>query len=216
MRNLIRIIAPALCICLCGCETTGSTHDKGISTKAGSAYVHSYSKFSFPKQIGKFQFIGTHKFDPSGKDISVGYNSPTPVTATVYVYPAAKNVSLLPAPRLQNVSDALIDHEFQLHKLAILKSHPDARLISEGSCEIVQGNHHFKGKKAVYSMVYRFGISNQDCLSELYLFLIEPGVMFLVNDRQYLEYRITYPSAVRVQATNEIASFLSKLTWPTR
>jgi hypothetical protein len=216
MRNLIRTIVLLFCLCLCGCETNGSTRDKGSSTKDGIAYIHPNSKFSFPKQIGKFQFIGTHEFDPSGKDISVGYNSPTPVAVTVYVYPAAKNVSQLPAPRLQNVSDALLDHEFQLHKLAISKSHPDARLISEGPCEIVQGKNHFQGKKAVYSLAYRFGVSNQNCLSELYLFLIEPGVMFLVNDRQYLEYRITYPAAVQSRATNEIGSFLSSLTWPVK
>jgi hypothetical protein len=216
MRNLVRTIALWSCICLCGCATTNSTPDKGNSTRAGIAYIHPHSKFSFPKQIGKFHFIGTHEFDPSGKDISVGYNSPTPIAATVYVYPAVKNFSLPPTTRLQNVSDTLLDHEFQLHKLAITKSHPDARLISEGPCEIVQGRNHFKGKKAVYAMVYRFGVSDQGCLSELYLFLIEPGVMFLANDRQYLEYRITYPSAVQGPATNEIAAFLSQLTWPAR
>ena len=160
--------------------------------------------------------MGSHEYGRNGKDISVGYNSPTPIAATVYVYPAAKNLSLLPAPPLQNVSDTLIDHEFELRKLEISKSHADARLISEEPCEIVQGNNHFKGKKAVYSMAYGFGLSNRDCLSELYIFLIEPGVMFLVNDRQYVEYRITYPSTTQGQATNEIASFLSNLTWPTK
>ncbi len=216
MRNLFPIVTLLFCLCLCGCETTGSTRDKGTSTTAGVAYVHSYSKFSFPKQIGQFQFIGTHKFDPSGKDISVGYNSPTPVAATVYVYPAPQNVSLTPGTPLPNVSDALLDREFQLHKLAIAKSHPDARLLREGPWEIVQGKNHFQGKKAVYSMTYRFGVTDQKCLSELYLFLIEPGSTFLVNDRQYLEYRITYPAAVQIRATSEISSFLSSLTWPVK
>jgi hypothetical protein len=216
MGHLVQTIALSSCVCLCGCETTGPTHDKGAPAKTGIAYVHSHSKFSFPKQIDKFQFIGTHEFDPSGRDVSVGYNSPTPVAATVYVYPAPGNVSQMPAPRLQNVSVALFDREFQLHKLAIAKSHTDARLISEGPCEIVQGKNHFKGKKAIYSLAYRFGISNQNCLSELYLFLIEPGAMFLVSDRQYLEYRITYPAAVQGRATNEIGSLLSKLTWPVK
>jgi hypothetical protein len=216
MRNFARTIALVSGVCLCGCVTTDSTLDKGTSTKPGIAYVHSYSKFSFPKRIEKFQFVGIFEYDRYGKDISAGYNNPTPIVATVYVYPAAKNLSLLPSPPLQNVSDTLIDHEFDLRKLEISKSHPDARLISEGPCEIVQGNNSFKGKKAVYSMAYRLGFSNRDSLSELYIFLTEPSVMFLVNDRQYVEYRITYPLAVQSQATNEIASFLSKLTWPTK
>jgi hypothetical protein len=216
MGNLLRIVVLPLCVCLWGCETTDPAHDKGDATRGGIAYVHRYSKFSFPRQIGKFHYIGAHEFDPAGKDISVGYNSPTPVAATVYVYPAPENVSLLPAPRLQNVSNALLDREFQLHKLAITRAHSDARLVSEGPCEIVQGKNYFQGKKAVYSLAYRFGVSNQDCLSELYLFLIEPGVMFLANDRQYVEYRITYPAAAQDRATNEINSFLSSLSWPVK
>ena len=216
MRNSIRTVAPLFCVFLCGCGTTDSPLDKGNSAKSGIAYLHSYSKFSFPNRIETFQFVESHEFDRYGKDISVGYNSPLPVAATVYVYPAAKNFSLLPSLPLPNVSDALIDHELEERKLEIARSHPDARLISEEPFELVQENNHFRGKKAVYSLTYRFGFSNPDCLSELYIFLIEPGVMFLANDRQYVEYRITYPIVAQSKATNEIVSFLSMLTWPTK
>ena len=216
MRNLIQIAVLLFCICLCGCETTDPTLAKETSSKVGIAYVHSDSKFLFPKRVEKFQFVESHKYDRYGKDISVGYNSPTPIAATVYVYPAARNFSLLPAAPLQGVSETLIDHEFELRKLEISKKHPDAHLISEEPFEIVQGNNHFKGKKAVYSMAYRFGFSSKDCLSELYIFLIEPGVMFLVNDRQYVEYRITYPAALKDQSEKEIGSFFSELKWPVK
>jgi hypothetical protein len=216
MRNWLQSIGLLFCICLSGCVTTDSTTGTGTSTKSGVVYVHSYSKFSFPKQIEKFQFVESHEYDRYGKDISVGYNSPTPIAATVYVYPAAKNFSLLPAAPLQDVSETLIDHEFDLRKLEISKTHPDARLISEEPCEIIQGNNHFKGKKATYSMAYRFGFSNRNCLSELYIFVIEPGTMFLVNDRQYVEYRITYPVVLKDQSEKEISSFLTQLTWPTK
>ena len=158
----------------------------------------------------------SHEYDRSGKDISVGYNSPTPIATTVYVYPAAKNFSLFPAAPLHGVTETLIDHEFELRELEISRIHPDARLISEEPFEIVQGNNQFKGKKATYSMAYRFGFSSRDCLSELYIFLIEPGVMFLANDRQYVEYRITYPAALKDQTEQEISFFLTQLTWPTK
>ena len=216
MKKVIQLLGFLFCSCLCGCVTTDSTLDKGASAKSGIAYVHSYSKFSFPKLIENFQFVESHEYDRYGKDISVGCNSPTPIAATVYVYPAAKNFSLLPAPVLHDVSESLIDHEFGLRKLEISKTHPDARLISEEPFETVQGNNHFKGKKATYSMAYRFGFSSRDCLSELYIFLIEPGVMFLVNDRQYVEYRITYPAALKDQSEKEIGLFLTQLTWPTK
>ncbi len=216
MRNLIQSVVLLFCICLCGCETTEATLDKGTSSKAGGAYVHSDSKFSFPKRIEKFQFVESHEYDRYGKDISVSYNSPTPISATVYIYPTARNFSLLPTSSLQNVSEALIDREFELRKLELSKAHPDARLIAEEPFEIVQGNNHFKGKKATYSMAYRFGFSSQDCLSELYIFLIEPGIMFLANDRQYVEYRITYPATLKDQSEKEVGSFLTQLTWPTK
>jgi hypothetical protein len=216
MRNWLQSFALLFCICLCGCETTDSTINIATSTKSGVAYVHSYSKFSFPKQIGKFQFVESHEYDRDGKDISVGYNSPTPIAATIYVYPAVKNFTLLPQPTLQGVSEGLIEHELKNREQEILHFHSDARFISEEPYEIIQGNRHFKGKKAVYSMAYKFGLSNQDCLSELYIFLIEPGLMFLVNDRQYVEYRITYPTTAKDEAPNEIVNFLSELTWPTK
>ncbi len=217
MRKLIRTMVVLLSgLCLCGCKSASPGPNQGTSARAGVAYVHPNSKFSFPEQIGNFQFVGSRTFDRDGKDISVGYNSPTPVVATVFVYPAGKNPSQLPTPPATNAGDVLISHEFRLLNSTITKAHPEARLISEVPCEIIQGGNHFKGKKGVYSMKYRFGISDQDCFSELYLFLIEPGAGFLVSDPQFVEYRITYPAAVLSRATNEISSFLAKLTWPVK
>jgi hypothetical protein len=216
MRNWLQSFALSFCICLCGCETTDSTIQNASSAKSEVAYVHSYSKFSFPKQIGKFQFVESHEYDRDGKDISVGYNSPTPIAVTIYVYPAAKNFALLPQPALQGVSESLIEHELKNREQEILHFHPNAHFISEDPCEIIQGNSHFKGTKAVYSMAYKFGLSNQDCLSELYIFLIEPGVMFVADNRQYVEYRITYPAVLKDQSEKEISSFLTQLTWPTK
>jgi len=72
------------------------------------------------------------------------------------------------------------------------------------------------GKKAVFSMSYKFGFMSQDSVSELYVFLIEPSVMFLVNDRQFVKYRVTYPVAKKAQAESEVAAFMSDLAWPTK
>ncbi|MDB6018895.1 MAG: hypothetical protein JWR19_3384 [Pedosphaera sp.] len=216
MRTLIHAVVLLFCVCLCGCETTGAQRENGISANSKIVYVHSYSKFSFPKQIEQFRFDHQVNYDSEGKDISVGYNSSTPIAATVYIYPAAKNFSLLPAPPLNQVTESLIAREFELRKSEISKSHPDARLISEHSFGIVQDDNHFNGKKATFSMQYKFGSFPTDSQSELYIFLIEPGTMFLTNDRQYVEYRITYPAALKDQSQREINSFLSELTWPVK
>ena len=215
MRIRIQAAVLLTCICMCGCETTDSSPEKG-SGNADVAYVHPQSKFSFPKRVGNFRFVGVREYDRDGKDVSAGYNSPTPVAATVYVYPAAKNFTLIPSKPLEGVTESLIEHEFQRRKMEIAKVHSDTRLLSEEPFEITQGNNHIKGKKAVYSMAYAFGLSNRDSISELYIFLIEPGTMFLADDRQYVEYRITYPTKVQDLATNEIAHFFSELTWPTK
>ena len=50
----------------------------------------------------------------------------------------------------------------------------------------------------------------------LEIFLIEPGTMFFTNERQYVEYRFTYPAVLKDQSEKEISSFLSELTWPTK
>jgi len=178
--------------------------------------VHPYSKFSFPTKMENFRFTGIHKYDREGKDISVEYDSPTPIAATVYVYPAAKNFTLLPSPAMQDVGLGLIDMEFQNCKKEISHIHPDAHLLQEGWYQLVQGNHHFQGRKAAYSMNFSFGPAKQDSFSELYIFLIEPSIMFLVNDRQYVEYRFSYPTNMAGPAAQEIASFLSELKWPVK
>jgi hypothetical protein len=216
MQNLLQIVVLLFCICLCGCETTDSTIKSEASANSDVAYVHSYSKFSFPKQIKQFQFAGVIQYDRDGRDVSVGYNSPTPVMATVYVYPAAKNFTLVPSSPLQNVSKSLVDFEFKRREQEIFHAHPDAKLVTEEPFQITQGNNYFLGMRAVFLMNFRFGLFSKNSLSELYIFLIEPNVMFLVNDRQFVEYRITYPTASKVEAEKEISSFLSELKWSTK
>lgn len=214
MRKLLQFVALLFCICLCGCITTDSTINNPANS--GVAYVHPYSKFSFPKQIDKFRFVGVTRYDRDGRDISAGYNSPTPITATVYIYPAAKNVTLIPSSPLQNVGKSLIDFEFNRCKQEVFHVHPDARFISEESFELTQGNNHFIGKKATFAMSFHYGFSTKDSLSELYIFLMEPSEMFFVNSRQYVEYRITYPANSKDEAEKEINSFFTELKWPTK
>jgi hypothetical protein len=139
-----------------------------------------------------------------------------PIAATVYVYPGPKDFALLPSPKLANVSEALLNQHFQVCKQEILRGHPDARWINEDLCKIVQGDNQFEGKKATFSMSYRFGFLAQESVSELYVFLVEPGVKLLVTDRQFVKYRVTYPLVKKEQAQSEVAAFMTGLVWPTK
>jgi len=116
-----------------------------------------------------------------------------PIVATVYVYPGPKDFALVPAPKQGNVTDSLLSQHFETCRRELLRSHPEAKLVSGGPYEFVQGEKTFHGKKAVYSIDYQFGLFKEKALSELELFVIEPGVKFLLTDRHFVKYRITYP-----------------------
>ena len=67
-----------------------------------------------------------------------------------------------------------------------------------------------------FSMRYKFGFRTQESVSELYVFLIEPSVQFLVTNRQFVKYRFTYPILEKTHAESEVTAFLRDLAWPTK
>jgi hypothetical protein len=139
-----------------------------------------------------------------------------PIAATVYVYPGPKDFALLPSAKIEDVSESLLNRHFQTCKQDILRNHADAKLISESPNKIVQGQNQFEGKRAVFSMNYKFGSLSVESVSELWVFLIEPSVKFLITDRQFVKYRITYPISKKAQAESEVAAFMTDLVWPTK
>jgi len=195
MRTLKNILVVVACSLICGCGTTNTNNvqPEAASPKSSSTFVHSSTKFSFPKSVGIFQRVNIQKYDREEKDVGVGYNSSIPIAATVIVYPGAKDFAVLPSPKLENVSESLLAHHFETCKQDVFRAHADAKLIGESPYTLIQGNHRFEGKKAVFSMGYNFGFANQESVSELYVFLIEPGVKFLLTERSFVTYRVTYP-----------------------
>ena len=89
-------------------------------------------------------------------------------------------------------------------------------MIAESSCQIVQDKNRIEGKRVSFSMRYKFGFRTQESVSELYVFLIEPSVKFLVTNRQFVKYRFTYPILEKIHAESEVAAFLRDLAWPTK
>jgi hypothetical protein len=205
-----------VCLTICGCETTNQSGNSSVSATSSTPFIHSNTKFSFPSSVGTFHRVSIEKYDRDGKDVGVGYNSSTPIVATVFVYPGAKDFALLPSPKIEGVSASLIEHHFEACKRDVFRAHPDASLASEGWTSLVQGENHYAGKNAVFSISYRFGFGSKDSVSELYVFLIEPGVKFLLTERYFVTYRITYPSSQKIQAEAEVADFMANLAWPAK
>jgi hypothetical protein len=214
MQMTKRIFAVFACCLICGCETTNPAQQGSAPSSSSSTFVHSFTKFSFPESIGTFHRVTVRKNDREGKDVGVGYNSSTPIAATIFIYPAPKNFALYPPPKPGNASESLLEHHFEACKQNVLQAHPDAKLISEGPGTIVQGKNQLGGKKAVFSLGYKFGIAPQKSVSELYVFLIEPNVKSLSAERYFVAYRITYPADLKSRAEKETRSFLSELKWP--
>jgi len=213
MRSVKSIAFVFACCLLGGCETTNTT-GQNPAQAVSSDYIHQPTKFSFPKNLGGFHRSRVEKFDPAGKDIGIGYNNPLPIAATIFVYPGPKDVALTPAPKQEGARQSLLTSHFEQCKGDIFRAHPDAKLISEADYTLTQRSESFKGKKAVFSLKYTFGLSSQDSTSELYVFLMEPGVKFLVTDRYFVSYRVTYPVSKQEQASREIAELMWNLAWP--
>ena len=89
-------------------------------------------------------------------------------------------------------------------------------MIAESPCQIVQGKNRIEGKRASFSLSYKFGSLPQESVSELYVFLIDPSVKFLVTDREFVKYRFTYPTARKTEAEPEVSAFMNRLVWPAK
>jgi hypothetical protein len=196
-------------------NTFGDTNAPAARTNS-SAFVHESTRFSFPDAVENFRRVDIHKYDKEGRDMGVGYNSPLPIAATVYVYPGPKDFSVLPALKSKDMSEALLNQHFKLCKQDITRNHPEAKFLGEGNCTITQGKNKFEGRKATYSFDYKFGPQAVESISELYVFLLEPGVKFLATDRHFVKYRVTYPAAMKSEAESETSAFMAKLPWPVK
>ena len=216
MRIAKSILPVFFLTAICGCGTTGTDQQHSAEQSDSKNYIHIATKFSFPESVGTFRRGSIRKYDRDGKNVGVGYNCPIPIASTVYVYPAPKDFSLLPAQKNSDVSRDLLEHHFKECKQEIFRAHPDAKLIEEGGFRLTQGANQFDGNKAVVSSNYKFGFANEDSISELYLFMIEPGAKFMLSERYFVKFRITYPISQKARAESEVKDFMTSLAWPVK
>ena len=165
-------------------------------------YVHDFSNFVFPKQIGRFLRLSLHNLDPIGREVSVIYNSDSGIMLTVYVYPT-RQLSL------ETGKDPLEDH-FQGVKGVALRNSPGAKLLSEGPSRVMQNGKSFTGRRVVMALedFREKAIRSRQRpkgISELLIFRL---------GEHFIKYRIAYSDAIRGKAENEIKDFMSALRWP--
>lgn len=177
--------------------------------RAEGAYHHPGSHMVFPERVGPFQRVQITQFAPSEKNVGIGYNhynARAPVSATVYVYPAPRVVSLGSPPGVaENAKAHLLQGHLEALKKEILGAHPDARLISDEAFALAASGGPHEGRRVRFEFACRFGSGPQDAISELYLF----------QDGNWLvKYRITFPKVTASEAQAAVAELLAGPEWP--
>jgi hypothetical protein len=175
---------------------------------AEGAFVHTFSRFIFPTNVGGAFRVNLDKYDEDGLDVSAGYNLSTmPMKVTVYVYPAME----------KGTADAVLSNHFERVKADVKAVHPAANTLSADRFDLTPGNRSQPGWRAVFNYEEEDGGVEQPVQSELYLFLFEPDAS-LPGDvhRFYVMYRMTYPKAEKDSGEKEVQHFLKDFAWPVK
>jgi hypothetical protein len=195
MHRLRRALLCGIVLLAAACHSTTAPNSLPATVSPPNAnYAHAGSGFKFPETVRSFGRIGIDKYDSSGDNISVGYNSqPYLIAATVYVYPAGEIT-----PSGSPPSEA----HFKAVKAEIERVHPQAILLVDDA-KVTLANAI--GVKATYRLEDEFAGAKRSLISEAYLFGL--GTWFV-------KYRFTYPEISKADASARITDFMNSLTWP--
>ena len=208
VHNLKRKIAPVIIAALltpnafpADKETALLLQKTGATLLAAEGtYTNKASRFVFPDRIQLFdrEKILAYKKDES--DISVGYNSPHGIAATVYVYPIKKIIF-----------DKSLAEELEFVRTDVGKTQEELHLWKDIKFDATEGVTNSIGGQTVQGLHLGFGLTKfhggkpTPHRSEIYIFR---------NGNRFLQFRFTYPRYVTPFATNAISSFISKTSWP--
>jgi hypothetical protein len=189
---VIAICVSALLSMACE-DTIPASTPSTIEAPLGS-FVQPSTGFTFPETVGSFERVAVDKYDESGDDISVGYNSLADlIVATVYVYPADSST---PPGSLPS------EEHFVGVKSSLEASQPGSTLVID---ETTANIGEAFGRKATYRLQAEFAGENRTVLSDVYLFGL---------DNSFIKYRFTYPESEADSAAGRIAEFMELLQWP--
>lgn len=207
MKILNVISALVLVVILAGCQTVQVSMPTPIHVSG--YYNHPGSGMVFPERVGEFQRVQITQFAPSEKDVGVGYNSNgvrAPISATVYVYPAPRLISVGSPPSVVDDARTQLFHgHLEVLKREVMRAHPDARLLSEENFTLSQEGQKHNGRKVTFELAYTFGITSQDSISQICLFQ---------TGKWLVKYRITFPKATTAEVQGAIGSLLNGIELP--
>jgi hypothetical protein len=172
---------------------------------------HAASGMQFPLECGDFTRAEFRQYDAAGLDVSVAYNSSSPIppiAVTAYVYPSPPLRSFgSPKSVVDDAKSTLALGEFERCKGEIAKYHPGARLTSETDFSAPSESRSPKGYLACYTYVENFGGRTGPVESLLYVYCY-------VGDIWTIKFRITYSAGV--DARPLVDRYLKDLRWTIR
>jgi len=151
-------------------------------------FVHRFSDFSFPSEVGCFHRDASYQYDVWGQDVSVVYFCSDSVMLTLYVYPAGSRS---------------LEKEFAALQKEVMTASSGRELLATSGATLTQKS--IPALSASYAYTGLFARKSQPLLSELLVGRL--GSNFVV-------YRFTYPASVKESAVPAIAAFEHDYQWP--
>ena len=156
----------------------------------------------FPMCIGKFIRGNLIRYNKEETNISIGYNiaqKDITICATIYVYPAPKVKRYGPFSSKALYSKILSKQVDEVKK-CILYNYKNAKFLSKSTLKKPFKDTKLEGQSAFFEYDCRFAKRFQRVGSELYLFII--------NEKWFLKYRISYPIDQKEKANKFIQQLL--------
>jgi hypothetical protein len=149
----------------------------------------------FPNLVAGFLRVSTRAYDPTGRDVSVGYKYTvmhTPIVATIYVFPA-------PPAILDGTSNdiaAATRAEFARQEQGVAALHPGSVLLREDPVSMHANEQSINGLHATYNFIDSFDGSFAGNAPVPRLLKSDLFVYCCVGSAWALQYRFTYPREV--------------------
>ena len=184
------LLAPACSVRLSADNTTNTPNDNA-GNAPGDNYVHSFTGFAFPLQVGAFKRVRITPFNATASDVGVDYSNDS--------FTAHVSVNIYPAK-------GPIQAHYQQCRDQVTQVHPDAKLVEEKPVTLNKGGAAYDGYSALFSFQGKFSTDTaQELLSKL--------LVFSYGD-YFVTYRFSYSKDDQAATEKLIDDFNQKFDWP--
>jgi hypothetical protein len=203
-----RLLPALLALALLGCPAGPPPGQTGpVELQVTGPYVHKKTQMVFPEMIGNIHRTHVTRFDAAENDVGLTYSGNNlPLVISVFVYPAPRNIAILPAPGAAEAARTtlFLNHYAQL-KSEVTNYNKTAAMVSDRDFDFHQGTENHSGKEAVFKLNYRFSLGEQPSSSLLYLFQ---------TGEWLISYRITYPESFAKEFQPIVQELMQSIKFP--